>query len=708
VEDLRPIIVLLTCLGLAACSGGGNEDTPKEGSPAAAEDLSAGPSEQTPRDEVRGATTPDAKALQPIPVEAPPVEAPPVEPPPVEIKIDALVESTLDFIEHRVSTEQIVGNRDLEDLDSKLRGRLEFGPLLQEVYGPRRNQLLFHEARDGLQVLSGEGRRLLGLLREMPSHGLPAAAYRLDSIEAQLARYEAARANHESALSGVRGPGKEAFWELVSSYETIPAAEDLRRALLALELTDGDLGSLKEFQAAHAALLAEQAVMADAAAVVDVDLLQGFFRFQLDFVHQYKAHPVKADSTAGNPVEVHSEALRLAFQEIDGDLVEAMRLKIPDNPIYQRLREGLVVYETLAADEALDGLQIEGTLYPGQAGEKIRRLTQRLSAEGYLAPEHVGDEYTKPVKRAVKWYQRTHQLERDGRIGPVTGRSLNVSAARRASQVRLGLQRWRESEIHRDRPEFYIRVNIPQFEAEVWDKNELVRTHRLVVGNHRKETNIQRGQRGYFNHTALLESEIKTIVLKPRWYPPPRIQEELLAELEEDPAYFETKHFGFIQKDDGREIVFQKPGPENAMGRVKILFPNEHDVYLHDTPKKGYFNRPIRSHSHGCMRTEHPLKLAQYLLERSNGMSQRSFDKILEKDPEEEAWIRLKNRVPIYVEYNSVSADPDGKVHFYIDIYRYDQAYWDGRLPVKNAEELTEKELKRLSGKGGKTSKGRR
>ncbi len=699
--NMRRHLALLLCLSLAAC-GGSREDAQETPSPSAAADASGESSDQKPPKEVSKETAPAARALD-ASAGTPDTTAAALDtlPPPSETNIDALVESTLAFIEHRLTAERSVHSRDLLDLDSKLRGRLEFGPLLQEVYGPRDDQLLFHEVQGRLPVLSDEGRRVVALLREMPSHGLPAADYRLDSIEAQRARYEAAKKDQESPFGDTLGPREAAFWERVSADETPPAAADLRRDLLALGLTDEDLGILKKLQAGHERTLVARAAMADAAATVDVDLLQGFFRFQLDFVHQYKAHPFKAGLDTGNPVEVHGEALRAAYQTIDGDFVGAMRPLIPDNPIYDRLRAGLVVYERLAAEKAFDGLQLEGTLMPGKTGEKAQRLTQRLAAEGYLAPEHVGDSYTKPVRRAVKWYQRTHQLERDGRIGPVTGRSLNVPAARRADQIRLGLLRWRESEIHRDRPEFYIRVNIPQFEAEVWDKNELVRTHRLVVGNHRKETNISRGRRGYFNHTALLKSEIKTIVLKPRWYPPSRIQQELLAELEEDPAYFETKNFGFIQKDDGREIVYQKPGPENAMGRVKILFPNDHDVYLHDTPKKGYFNRPIRSHSHGCMRTEHPLKLAQYLLQRSNGMSQRTFDKTLEKDPEEEAWIRLKNRVPIYVEYNSVSADPDGKVHFFIDIYRYDQAYWDGRLPVENSQELTEKELKRISGKGG-------
>jgi len=613
--------------------------------------------------------------------------------------IDDLVEATLDFVEYRFTTERIFYSRYLEEFDRKLRMRQDFAPLLREVYSSRRHGLLFHEFKDKLQDLTGEGKRLLSLLREMPTHGLAAADYRLGSIEKQLARHAAARVNYLSAREGEFSPREKSFWGLVAAYEEMPEDLEVRRDLLALELTNRDLVALKNFQVYYQKLMKARAALNDAAADIDIDLLRGFFRFHLDFVHVVKAHPFNTVPGAGNPAETHQDALRIAFQRAEGGCIAAMLPLIPDNPIYHRLREGLVLYERLRDEETLDELRVKGTLKPGQHGDKIKILTKRLAAEGYLAPEQVGDRFTKAVTRAVKWYQRTHQLERDGKVGPITRRSLNVSPARRAKQVRLGLQRWRESDLHRDRPEFYIRVNIPQFEAEVWDRNELAKVHRIVVGKHNKETNLQRRQRGYFNHTALLKSKIETIVLKPRWYPPPRLQEELLMDLEADPAYFEKNNYGFIQRDDGSEIVFQKPGPDNALGMVKLLFPNEHKIYMHDTPKKALFDRPVRSYSHGCMRTDRPLDLALYLLDRFNGMSKQDFDEILEKDPEKETWLKLDTKVPIYIEYNSVSADADGKVHFFIDIYDYDESYWENELPVQLTEELSDSEVKRLSGK---------
>ncbi len=613
--------------------------------------------------------------------------------------IDDLVEATLDFVEYRFTTERIFYSRYLEEFDRKIRMRQDFAPLLREVYGPRRHALLFHEFEDKLQTLTDEGTRLLGLLQEMPTHGLAAADYRLGSLEKQIARYKAAKIDYRAAREGEFTPREKGFWDLVSGYEDMPEDLEVRRDLLSLELTNRDLVALKNFQVYYQKLMKARASLNDAAADIDIDLLQGFFRFQLDFVHVTKAHPFDTNPAAGNPAEVHQDALRIAFQKAEHSYVAAMLPLIPDNPIYHRLREGLVLYERLQTEDALDGLKVKGTLKPGQHGDKIKILTKRLAAEGYLAPEQIGEKYTKGVTRAVKWYQRTHQLERDGKVGPITRRSLNVSPARRAKQIRLGLQRWRESDIHRERPAFYVRVNIPQFEAELWDRNELVKVHRVIVGKHNKETNIQRKQRGYFNHTALFKSRIETIVLKPRWYPPPRIQQELLSDLEADPAYFEKNNFGFIQKDDGSETVYMKSGPMNALGLVKILFPNEHLIYMHDTPKKSLFNRSVRSYSHGCMRTENPLDLAQFLLEKFNGMTKRTFEKTMEKNPDKETWLKLDTKVPIYIEYNSVSADADGKVHFYIDIYDYDEAYWENRLPVQLTEELSKSEVKRLSGK---------
>lgn len=694
-----PLLTLTLTLALGGCGGGGEETPAAE--PAAAEGEASGapsgvpvPPEMTDaptgrelQDKVRKkAARKKTEILQDL------ATLP-------KTNIDDLVEATLDFIEYRFTTERIFYSRYLEEFDRKIRARQDFAPLLREVYGPRQHRLLFHEFQDKLQTLTGEGTRLLSLLQEMPTHGLAAADYRLGSLEKQIARYGTATQDYRAAREGEFTSREKVFWDLVAGYEDMPEDLELRRDLLAMELTNRDLVALKNFQVYYQKLMNARAALNDAAADIDIDLLQGFFRFQLDFVHLVRAHPFNTKPGGRNPAEAHEDALRIAFQRAEGGYVAAMLPLIPDNPIYHRLREGLVLYERLQAEEALADLKIKGTLKPGQHGDKIKILTKRLATEGYLAPEQVGDQYGKPVSRAVKWYQRTHQLERDGKVGPITRRSLNVSPARRAKQIRLGLQRWRESEIHRDRPEFYIRVNIPQFEAEIWDRNELVRVHRLVVGKHNKETNVQRKQRGYFNHTSLLKSRIETIVLKPRWYPPPRLQQELLTDLEADPAYFEKNNYGFIQKDDGSEIVYQKSGPDNALGLVKLLFPNEHKIYMHDTPKKALFNRPVRSYSHGCMRTENPLDLAQFLLERFNGMTKRDFDKILEKDPEKESWLKLDTKVPIYIEYNSVSADADGKVHFYIDIYDYDEAYWENRLPVQLTEELSKSEVKRLSGK---------
>jgi len=688
-------LILIFALALVGCGGDKDDeksaktDGPGTASPAVEipREIADAPSGRQLRDKVRKKAARKKKDLLQDLATLP------------KTNIDDLMEATLDFIEYRFTTERIFYSRYLEEFDRKIRMRQDFAPLLREVYGPRKHRLLFHEFSEKTQTLTDEGGRLLSFLREMPTHGLAAADYRLGSLDKQLERYQRAKTDYLAAREGEFSPKEREFWDLVAEYEDMPEDLEARRDLLALDLTNRDLVALKNFQVYYQKLMKARAALNDTAADIDIDLLQGFFRFQLDFVHQVKAHPFKTDPAAKNPAKAFEDALRIAYQKAEGGLVAAMLPLIPDNPVYHRLREGLVFYEGLRDEGTLDGLRIKSTLKPGQHGDKIRVLTKRLAAEGYLVQEQAGDKYTKAVTRAVKWYQRTHQLERDGKTGPITRRSLNVSPARRAKQIRLGLQRWRESEIHRDRPEFYLRVNIPQFEAEIWDRNELVRTHRIVVGKHNKETNLQRKQRGYFNHTALFKSRIETIVLKPRWYPPPRLQEELLVELETDPAYFEKNNYGFIQRDDGSETVYQKSGPDNALGLVKLLFPNEHKVYMHDTPKKALFNRPVRSYSHGCMRTDKPLDLARFLLERFNGVTKRDFEKLMEKDPEKETWLKLKTKVPIYIEYNSVSADADGKVHFFIDVYKYDEAYWENSLPVQLTEELSKSEVKRLSGK---------
>ena len=392
------------------------------------------------------------------------------------------------------------------------------------------------------------------------------------------------------------------------------------------------------------------------------------------------------------------ENLREEFQRADPSFAKYLVDLIPINPTYDKLRNGLVFYKGLRDAGEIDKIKVKKNLKKGKRGPEVLKLTRRLALEGYLHENQIDDAFGKTVLGALKDYQHMHQLRESGRVDRSTRSSLNVPMGKRVQQIELSLQRWRESDINRDRLDFYVRVNIPQFELEIWENNQRVRVHRVVVGNTKEEVSLSRKQRGRFNLTPILSKKISTVVLNPFWFPPPRLQKELLEELEKEPDFFEKHNYGIRMNSDGSEVIFQKSGPGNALGQVKFLFPNEHSVYLHDTAKKALFNRPIRAYSHGCMRLDKPLDLARYFLAKINGVTKRQMQKILDK--EKEHYIKLDAKIPIYIEYASVGASDEGRMYFYADIYKYDRAYWDGRLPVENTEELTDSEVKRLSGAG--------
>ena len=225
---------------------------------------------------------------------------------------------------------------------------------------------------------------------------------------------------------------------------------------------------------------------------------------------------------------------------------------------------------------------------PGDTNPAVKDLQARLMEEEFFDGEHTGSMDDATVE-AVKRYQVTHQLDADGVVGGGTIRSLNVPFERRVQQLKLGLTRWRESEA-KHQEGFFIRVNLPEFEAQFWEGETLERTHRVVIGSNAYEVDEDRGIHGKLNRTVIFSDEMERLVLNPLWHVPARIKEtELDLELIDEPDFYEKNNYTVKILDDGTEVVYQNSGPWNALGQVKFLFPNDHSIYLHDTPKKALF-----------------------------------------------------------------------------------------------------------------------
>ncbi len=633
---------------------------------------------------------------RPVPESGTPEEQPGIE---ADDTIRLIREDFLDFLEAKLAEDLKFQRSYRTDFDRAIRDNKHFIALMRDVYTQRNHVPLFFQFDEQrLPFLSEEGKTLLQLLSTMESHGLSSQDYRLDRLQAGVNGLAEAIDAYRKIRAEFGHPAATKLWTIVEKTAEIPASTWLAKELREAELTNDDRGAVNLLARYYPNLSQAKKRVNDTVQGIDIALLHGFFQFNLDFRYVFKAHPFEPTKDRSLAHARFQDELRNDFAAASPEFTRFLNERIPSHPIYHKLRTAYEHYRGLRIAGDVDRITIKRNLKLGSRGKEVRELARRLNLEGYLSEQYIGDRFGPEIEAALKAYQRTHQLDVDGTTGRHTQGSLNVSMKQREAELALGLQRWRESQITRDRPEFYLRVNIPQFELEVWEAGTLVRKHRVIVGNRNDEVNVGRKQRGRFNHTPLLSSKMNRIVLNPLWYPPPRLRKELLAELEKEPDYFEKNNFGIEISSSGSEIVFQKAGPKNALGQVKFLFPNPHSVYLHDTPKKSLFSRTIRSYSHGCVRVDKPLELAFYLLEKINGMSPSDIQKIL--DEEKERSITLLNQPAIYIEYVTVGVNDQGQAEFYFDVYRYDKAYYDGQLPVMLTEDLGEDELDMLRGDG--------
>jgi murein L,D-transpeptidase YcbB/YkuD len=256
---------------------------------------------------------------------------------------------------------------------------------------------------------------------------------------------------------------------------------------------------------------------------------------------------------------------------------------------------------------------------------------------------------------------------------------LNKPATQRWNQIRLALQRWRESNIGAD--SHYVHVNIPDFHAEVWRDGDRKLRIRAIVGQSTKKKNEETGEVRYPRATPSFSDELEYLVLNPYWNVPESIRKnELKPRLEENPDYYEEEGFEVVVDDNGYKFVRQKPGPKNALGKVKFLFPNSHSVYMHDTPTKSLFDKPRRAYSHGCIRLQKPMELMHYLLDLDGRWTGEKRKKQLEEwfAKDTEKWLSLKQSLPVHLEYYVVRVDDEGHANFLSDLYGKDAPRMEG------------------------------
>ncbi len=358
------------------------------------------------------------------------------------------------------------------------------------------------------------------------------------------------------------------------------------------------------------------------------------------------------------------------------DPAAALDALAPQMPLYRNLRRALANLRTIEQRGGWPRVADGPALEVGADGMRVAQLQARLQASGDLAPAAGEATFDAEFGAAVRRFQLRHGLEADGVVGRVTLAALNVSVAERIAQVRANLERlrWVARELAGD----YLLVDSAGFAAELWLADTLVWSARVVVGKP-------------YRTTPEFRARMKYAVLNPAWMVPPTIlREDILPVLVRDPGYLE-KHAMRLLDRAGHPIdastidwtayrdrprafpyqVVQAPGHENPLGTIKFLFPNEHSVYLHDTPTRGLFDKATRAASSGCIRIERPLELAQLLLDDPQHWSIAQLQQAIATGKTQT--IALRRTVPVLLLYFTAVAGSDGEAHFRPDLYDRDR-----------------------------------
>jgi murein L,D-transpeptidase YcbB/YkuD len=332
-----------------------------------------------------------------------------------------------------------------------------------------------------------------------------------------------------------------------------------------------------------------------------------------------------------------------------GEFLERMQ---PPFALYKRLGIALERYRKLAADGGWKPVESGSPLRPGTHDRRVPQVRKRLVASGDFAgsADDASDLYDGELVESVKSFQARHGLERDGVAGRQTIEAMNVPPSRRVDQIRATMERTRQF-LH-DLPSRFVVVNIASFSIYLIDGGQPVWSSRIIVGKPDLETPVFR-------------TNIDAFILNPEWNVPPSIvKDELLPGLAKDPKKLEKMRIRRI----GERYV-QTSGAHNSLGRIKFSMPNEHAVYLHDTPSKGLFERRERAFSHGCVRVEHPFELAAHLL-ADPARDAAALEK--EMLAGKTKTVRLREPVPVLVMTWSVVVAADGRVDFLTDLYGHD------------------------------------
>lgn len=386
-------------------------------------------------------------------------------------------------------------------------------------------------------------------------------------------------------------------------------------------------------------------------ALTELRLTQHFFRY-IKVAYEGKLQPEEMKWY------IHRRKLN-AVVMLDSLLIKENSFKDwkPLNSSFHRLHDALFRYHSI---EKKGGWPIVETsnrkLKKGDKHRVMMQIKQRLRISGDFSSADSSFLYTDSLENAVNRIKVSYGMKDNGIIDAAFIKELNVSAGERSKQMLINLERMRWMP---EQPQNYIMANIPEYKLHVYESGKKVFSMNIVVGK-------------AANKTVIFSDQLRYVVFNPYWNVPRNIvRKEIAPAMKNNANYLGRNNMEITGYQDDLPVIRQKPGPGNALGQVKFIFPNQYNIYFHDTPAKTLFNRQKRAFSHGCIRLQKPMLLANYLLQSYSQWTFGEMESVINKKTEK--WITLDQPVPVFITYFTSWVSPDGVVNFREDIYGHDR-----------------------------------
>ncbi|MFL9843471.1 L,D-transpeptidase family protein [Flavobacterium rhizosphaerae] len=327
---------------------------------------------------------------------------------------------------------------------------------------------------------------------------------------------------------------------------------------------------------------------------------------------------------------------------------------------YYNLKKGLKKYREIKNKGGWGKIELPEnvkSLQKGDSAQAVVQLRARLAAEGYFKGNTTSNVFDDDLYKAVDNYEKSHYSEFDGKVGPQIIGELNIPVEERIKTISLNMERCRWISPDIDTLDEYIAVNIPSYRLRYVHDGDIKLISNVVVGKELNKTVVFSGQMSY-------------IVFSPYWNVPESILEkEIKPGIAKNSNYLAQHNMEWY--NNGKSVR-QKPGGNNSLGKVKFMFPNSNNIYLHDTPAKSLFNRNDRAFSHGCVRVQKAKELALAITKEQKGWNEGEVDKAMNASTEQ--YFNLEKKIPVYITYFTAWADEDGNVAFFDDIYERDNS----------------------------------